>query len=294
MSQDQEAMGLLAVLKPPGPTSHDVVGRLRRILGTRRVGHAGTLDPAASGVLVMAYGKATRLLGHVRDDKRYLAEVAFGLATDAGDAEGALEAQADASSLRAEALLAALPALQGRITQRPPRRSAVHIGGQRAHALMRAGQLSEADMPERDVLIHEAKLEGFASGPLAFARLRLHCGTGTYVRSFAVDWGRAVGLPACLSFLLREAVGAVALGRAQSVEELATEGPRPLAWHEALGHLPQHRLNEGQLKAWGHGQSLPGDGRWEEGATVWVEGPDGAPLGLGLALAGRLKPEVVL
>ena len=122
-----EPFGLLNVLKPPGMSSHDVVGHARRVLHTRRVGHAGTLDPAAAGVMVVAAGKATRLLGYLNDTKAYMAEVRFGLATDSVDAEGALIATADPSGLTVDALEAALPAFRGPIEQRPPMTSAVHV-----------------------------------------------------------------------------------------------------------------------------------------------------------------------
>lgn len=294
-SQPEEALGLLAVIKPPGPTSHDVVGRLRRVLGTRRVGHAGTLDPAAAGVLVVGHGKATRLLGHLRDDKSYLAEVCLGLGTDSGDAEGRPVAQADASHLSLEAARAALGPLLGCIQQRPPRASAVHIQGHRAHALMRAGTLlRDEDMPLREVWIHDLLLEAWVPGRLAKARLRVHCGTGTYLRSLAVDWGKALGVPASLGFLLRESVGPWGLDQAQSVEEVEAEGPRSLPWASCFGHLAQAQLHEAERIDWGHGRQVQAPDGAPSGAACWVEGPQGEPLGIGRVQGDRLQPEVVL
>ena len=167
-----EPFGLLNVLKPPGMSSHDVVGAVRRLVGTRRVGHGGTLDPAAAGVMTVAVGKATRLLGYLRDDKAYRAVVRFGLATDSGDAEGQVTARADASGLTADALLNAMQAFRGEITQRPPMTSAVHVDGIGPAEVDRA--LRRGVHQQRIVQRHHAEVEGASRVRQRLLRLQHH------------------------------------------------------------------------------------------------------------------------
>lgn len=233
-----EPNGLLCLLKPPGLSSHDVVGAVRRALGTRRVGHAGTLDPAAAGVMAVAVGKATRALGYLQDDKRYRAEALLGVATDTLDAEGALTARTDASGVTRAALEAARAAFAGRVRQRPPLTSAVQVGGKRLYAYAHRGEaLPEEAIPEREVTIHALEIVDFAPGETARLRFDVHCSAGTYVRTLAADWAAAVGHGAHLSFLLRTASGRLALPAAQTLEELAASGPAWVSWDEALPHL---------------------------------------------------------
>lgn len=285
-----EPFGLLNVLKPPGMSAHDVVGAVRRIVGTRRVGHGGTLDPAAAGVTTVAVGKATRLLQYLRDDKAYRAEVVFGYATDTVDFEGQVIAEADASGLTAAALEAALPAFRGPITQRPPMASAVHVQGKRLYELARAGvTLAAEEIPTREVTVHALRLVEFVPGPRAIARLDVVCSAGTYVRSLAVDLGATLGLPACLAFLLRTAAGDCALAEAQTLEELAA-APRWMPMDAWLGHLPVVTLDAGGVADVGHGRRVAGTAE----GVVRLHGPDGALVALAEPREGRLQPLLVI
>ncbi|MFP5501431.1 MAG: tRNA pseudouridine(55) synthase TruB [Candidatus Sericytochromatia bacterium] len=289
----QEPFGLLNVLKPPGMSSHDVVSYCRRALGTRRVGHGGTLDPAAAGVMTVAAGKATRLLGYLRHDKAYVAEVLFGLATDSVDAEGMVIATASAASLNEDAVAEALGALRGGIVQRPPMTSAVHVGGKRLYELARQGVTLETEqIPTREVTIHDLALLGFAPGEQARARLFVRCSAGTYIRSLAVDLGAALGLPASLAFLLRTEAGDCRLAEAQTLEEVA-EGPRFLPEETWLGHLPARTLDETGVQDIRFGRQLPGAGL-ERGRTYRLHGPDGALVALAEPRGERLQPVMVI
>lgn len=288
-----EPFGLLNVIKPPGMSAHDVVGFTRRVVGTRRVGHGGTLDPAACGVTAVAVGKATRLLGYLRHDKRYLAEVAFGLATDTADAEGQVIATADASGLTREALEGALAAFRGPIRQRPPMASAVHVQGKRLYELARAGVTLEAEqIPEREVTIHQLELEAFTPGERAIARLWVGCSAGTYIRSLAVDVGLALGYPAVLSFLLRDVAGDCLLEEAQTLEELA-EAPRYLPLDRWLGHLDALTLDERGVEDIRFGRMVEA-GPLVAGATYRLHGPDGALVALATPRGGKLQPSLVI
>lgn len=289
-----EPFGLLNVLKPPGMSSHDVVGFARRALKTKRVGHAGTLDPAAAGVMAVAAGKATRLLGYLRSEKAYVAEVRFGLATDTVDAEGTVIATADASALTQAALEAAMPAFRGLITQRPPMTSAVHVGGKRLYELARAGvTLTDEEIPTREVTIHDLDLWEFMPGERAIARLFVRCSAGTYIRSLATDLGAALGLPACLSFLLRTESGDCLIETAQTLEELA-EAPQFLPIDTWLGHLPKQQLDEHGVSEIRFGRRIPLTIEVGNAETVRLHGPDGDILSLAKPIGNQLQPILVM
>jgi tRNA pseudouridine55 synthase len=198
--------GILNIDKPAGMTSHDVVGRVRRVLQTKRVGHAGTLDPDATGVLVVAVGIATRLLPFLpTEPKMYVARIAFGTATDTEDASGRVTSAADASALTENALREALPRFTGEIDQIPPMVSAVHHEGKRLYELAREGVTVER--AARRVTIHEIRAADFAAGERAEATLSVTCGGGTYIRTLCANIGEAVGLPAHMKTLRRDRVG---------------------------------------------------------------------------------------
>ena len=285
-----EPFGLLNVLKPPGMSAHDVVGAVRRAVGTRRVGHGGTLDPAAAGVTTVAVGKATRLLQYLRDDKTYRAEVVFGLGTDTVDYEGQVIAEADAAGLTREALEAAMAPFRGPITQRPPMASAVHYQGKRLYELARAGvTLPEEAIPTREVTVHALSLLEFVPGPRAVARFDMTCSAGTYVRSLAVDLGASLGLPAVLAFLLRTAAGDLGLADAQTLEEV-TAAPRWVPLDAWLGHLPAIALDEAGVVEIRHGRRVDG----EATGVARLHGPDGALVALAEPRDGRLQPLLVI
>jgi len=257
--------GVLLVDKPRGPTSFEVVRRVRRALGAERAGHTGTLDPMASGLLAVCLGEGVKLQQFlVEGDKAYQAEVAFGAATDTEDAEGEVVARADPSGLSAAAVEAALPRLVGDLEQVPPMYSAVRVGGRRLHEAARAGE--HLDRAPRRVRVHALELQAFeaAQGGLARARLLVRCGKGTYVRTLAAELGRLVGVPAHLSGLRRTAVGSFALERAlplEEVERLGREDPagllsRVLPPAEAVAFLPSVRLDARQARDLRQGKAL--------------------------------------
>jgi tRNA pseudouridine55 synthase len=214
--------GLIIVDKPAGMTSHDVVSQVRRIAGTRRVGHAGTLDPMATGVLVLGVERSTRLLNHlVLTDKTYAATIRLGAATSTDDAEGELLGQADASGIGRAQIEAAAAALTGDIMQRPSSVSAIKVAGERAYARVRAGQSVQLDA--RPVTVERLTLlsEPRTAGSFCDVDVLLDCSSGTYVRALARDLGEALGVGGHLTALRRRRVGPFSLDQALSLTELA-------------------------------------------------------------------------
>ncbi len=198
--------GILNIDKPGGMTSHDVVALVRRVLKTKRVGHAGTLDPDATGVLVVAVGIATRLLPYLpTEPKEYVARIAFGTATDTEDASGRVVTEADAWALTEADLQGILAKFTGEIDQIPPMVSAVHHEGKRLYELAREGVTVER--AARRVTIHRIRMTDFAPGPKAEATLHISCGGGTYIRTLCADIGAALNLPAHMKTLRRDGVG---------------------------------------------------------------------------------------
>src|SRR4051794_11394392 len=223
--------GILVVAKPAGPTSHDVVALVRRLSATKRVGHGGTLDPFASGVLPLFLGKATRVVEyHLKDRKRYRATVCFGATSTTDDLEGELAPWTGPAPTR-EGVETALDAFRGRITQTPPAYSAIKVGGRRAYALARAGQ--SVELAPREVGIDRLDLVSWeAEDPMRpIAVIDVDCSAGTYVRSLARDLGSAVSSGACLGALTRTASGGFELAAAtplDAVREAAANGPERL------------------------------------------------------------------
>ncbi len=223
--------GVLIVNKPAGPTSHDVVALVRRLSGTRRVGHGGTLDPFASGVLPLFLGGATRLVEyHLGDRKRYRATVCFAASSTTDDLDGELTPVVG-PILSSELVTAALESFRGPISQRPPVYSAIQVGGRRAYALARDG--SPQELPERNVTIHGLDLVAWNADDPArpIAILDVECSAGTYIRAIARDLGSAVASAAYLGALTRTASGAFGLGAAIGLDALraaATDGPTGL------------------------------------------------------------------
>ena len=243
--------GFLNVLKPPGMTSHDVIGFVRRVLHVKRVGHAGTLDPAAAGVLPVAVGASTRLIEYLElADKTYRAEVKLGLATDSGDDTGEIiESLPEFTLPDAETIEAALARFRGRITQVPPAHSAIKIGGRRACDLLREGK--KVDMPSREVTIHRLDLLACRKDTLL---IDTDCSKGTYIRSLCADLGAALGIPATMSFLVRRRVGDFPLEDALTLEELRQKGASALLDPSAfLSHLECYDLNPLREKAFCNG-----------------------------------------
>lgn len=226
--------GVVVVDKPAGMTSHDVVARLRRIFGTRKVGHAGTLDPMATGVLVAGIERGTKLLAHlVADDKVYSTTIRLGSATSTDDAEGDVLGEADAGHLTDDEIMAQVDALTGEIMQVPSKVSAIKIDGKRAHELVREGK--DVDIPPRPVTIFSFDVSQIRrDGAFVDVDARVHCSSGTYIRSLARDMGDALGVGGHLTALRREASGPFTLEHARSLEELSDHPALSLSLDEAL------------------------------------------------------------
>ena len=220
--------------KPAGMTSHDVVARLRRIFGTRRVGHAGTLDPMATGVLVAGVERGTKFLAHlVATTKSYDATIRLGAATTTDDAEGEVISSGDATSISAEQVLAGMAELTGAIMQRPASVSAIKIGGRRAHELVRSGE--DVEIPARPVTIMRFDAHAFRrEGPFLDVDVRVDCSSGTYIRSLARDLGDVLGVGGHLTALRRTSVGPFLLDDALTLDTLATSPQLSLTLDEAL------------------------------------------------------------
>lgn len=253
MSRGPSAVNaLVAVNKPLGLSSHDVVNRVRRALGERRVGHAGTLDPAASGVLVVGIGQATKLLGMLTlDRKAYVAQIEFGSATDTDDAEGEVVRRAPVPSELSDPAFAAeaLRGLLGEQDQVPPAYSAISVNGKRAYAMAREGQ--QVELAARHVTVHGADLVGVEAGEKLVWTCSFDVSKGTYVRSLARDLGERLGTCAHLCGLVRTRAGAVGLGDCLTLEQLA-EGGAPYAVGRcldpvALLGLPRRELGLAEL-----------------------------------------------
>jgi tRNA pseudouridine55 synthase len=211
--------GLVVVDKPAGMTSHDVVSRVRRLAGTRKVGHAGTLDPMATGVLVLGLERATRLLGHLTlTDKRYAATIRLGVTTTTDDAEGEVVETRSTDAVTEGRVRDALASYVGEIDQVPSSVSAIKVGGKRSYARVRAGEA--VDLPARRITIHAIDV---LSADLPQVEIEVHCSSGTYVRAIARDLGAAVGVGGHLTALRRTAVGSFTLADARTLEALAEE-----------------------------------------------------------------------
>lgn len=209
--------GFVNVLKAPGITSHDIVSHLRKVYGLKKIGHAGTLDPAAAGVLPIALGKATRMLEYMDDvDKSYKAEVTFGFTTDTGDDTGkVLGVIEDYTMPSAEKVKEALEIFRGEIKQRPPMYSAIRINGEKAYNLARKN--IEVEMPERTVFIYDIKFQEMTKNGFIF---EVKCSKGTYIRTLCMDIGKYLGIPTVMSFLIRTHVGAFKLAETVTTEEI--------------------------------------------------------------------------
>ena len=246
--------GFINVLKPTGLSSHDVVDIVRRIFKQKRVGHAGTLDPAAAGILPVALGRAARLVEYMENaDKSYRAEIAFGYATDTGDVYGDVIESIPCPALPLEEeLRRVLGKFVGEIEQTPPAYSAIKVGGQRAYDLVRQG--AAVEIPTRTVRIDRLEL---VHADAAHARILVDvdCAKGTYIRSLCTDIGAAFGLPATMRFLLRTRVGGFMLADSYTLEELAEVRETALCAPDTALDLPVYELAPQRVKAFYSGLS---------------------------------------
>jgi tRNA pseudouridine55 synthase len=242
--------GFLLVDKPAGPTSHDVVEKARRRLKTREIGHAGTLDPPATGLLVFAIGRATALLQFMEFDKTYRAVVRLGAETDTLDATGRVLRTAPVACT-AEQAAAAARGLVGKRLQRPPMVSAVKVGGRRLHEIAREGR--EVDRPEREVEVKRVNVLGVKLPDVEF---ECDVSSGTYVRVLTTDIGAALGCGAHLLSLRRTRVGPFGVESAVPPQRIGPERLLPPA--AGVAHLPERELTDGEAQAVSHGRAL----RW--------------------------------
>ncbi len=211
--------GVVVIDKPSGMTSHDVVSRVRKIFGMKRVGHAGTLDPLATGVLVICLGQATRIVEYLTAaTKEYVAGVAFGVTTDSEDVSGRILSESVTSGLTEDQVRTALASFRGRIRQIPPMVSAVHHQGKRLYELARQG--IEVEREPREVEISKLELLDFCRGERAIATLEIECSSGTYIRTLAADIGAALGCGAIMTSLRRTRAGAFTVDEAVCLEQL--------------------------------------------------------------------------
>ncbi|TAK01498.1 MAG: tRNA pseudouridine(55) synthase TruB [Chloroflexota bacterium] len=297
--------GVLVLAKPPGPTSHDVVALARRLTGTRRIGHGGTLDPFASGVLPLFLGGATRLVEyHLGDRKGYRATICFGATSATDDLDGELT-PVDGPPLSSVAVESALAGFRGEIRQRPPAFSAIQVGGRRAYAMARAGEAPE--LAERSVVIHALELTAWNADDPArpIAIVDVECSAGTYVRALARDLGAALGSGAYLGALIRTSSGpfrledAVPLDglRAASAEGAAAIAGLLLPVDAGLEAMPSVRLQPGEITDAAMGRfvrpaaglaGLPSD------APIRLLDGDGRIVGIGALDGRRLAPAKML
>ncbi|HVN12566.1 MAG TPA: tRNA pseudouridine(55) synthase TruB [Kineosporiaceae bacterium] len=296
MSAGGAQSGLVVVDKPAGLTSHDVVDRIRRLAGTRRVGHAGTLDPMATGVLVVGVERATRLLTYlVGADKEYLATVRLGVVTVTDDAQGPVLSRTDAGGLDLTAIRAGASRLTGRILQVPSAVSAVRVDGRRAYARVRSGEA--VDLPARPVMVSAfdvlARRETSGAGvPVVDVDVRVVCSSGTYVRALARDLGADLGVGGSLTALRRIRIGPYGLDQARPLEALGEQfAVLPLAEAARLA-FPARELSDDEARRLAHGVRLPAIGLGPDPTAAFA--PDGVLVAVVREEGGTTRPLVVL
>jgi tRNA pseudouridine55 synthase len=288
--------GLVVVDKPQGWTSHDVVAKVRRLAGTRKVGHAGTLDPMATGVLVLGVDRATRLLTYlVGATKSYEGTIRLGSATVTDDAEGEVTSRQDAAGVTDAAVAAAVATLRGDLQQVPSSVSAIKVQGKRSYARVRAGE--DVTLPARPVTVHRFDVlavqrgtqEGLGTVDVDVA---VDCSSGTYVRALARDVGTVLGVGGHLVALRRTRVGPYGIELARSLDQLAEQFEvLPIA-AAARAAFPARELSAEEARRLVHGQRLPAVGLGEGPAAAF--GPDGALVAILTEQGPTAKPLLVL
>jgi len=294
--------GFLNLNKPTGFTSHDCVAKVRRLLRLKRVGHGGTLDPLATGVLPIALGRATRLLQYMTSDKAYRATIRLGVKTTTDDLEGDIVATASASGLTLETIVPFLQQFQGTIEQIPPMYSAVQVQGKRLYELARAGKTAE--IPRRQVEVYQIEVLDWRPGELAELELAIACGAGTYIRSIARDLGEVLKTGGTLASLIRTQSSGFTLENSLSLEELAAqvqaETFMPIPPEAALEHLEKVILSPDDARRWCQGQRIIyQDASTDSAANIRrVHHEDGAFLGITQVIESEgevlLAPKMVL
>jgi tRNA pseudouridine55 synthase len=288
---NQPISGLIIVDKPADWTSHDVVARMRRLAGTRRVGHAGTLDPMATGVLVIGVEKATRLLGHLAlTRKGYDATIRLGQSTNTDDAEGEITATASAAQITEAAVRAGVEALTGEIEQVPPQVSAIKVNGERAYKMARKGE--EVELKARPVTVYGFEIRDIRRhGDLADVDASITCSSGTYIRALARDLGVALGTGGHLTALRRTFVGPYDLSMARTLDELAADCAILPIGDAVTAAFPRRDVTAEEARAVAHGGRLPAIGLGP--GPIGVFGPDGTLLSLVEEAGKTAKPLAV-
>lgn len=321
MNERRPLSGLLVVDKPPACTSHDVVERIRRIFTTSKVGHAGTLDPSATGVLLVGVGKATRILQFLQNlAKEYRATVQLGVGTDTQDADGTVTSRTECD-LSIEQVKEAAARFVGEIAQIPPMVSAVKVGGERLYKAARRG--AQVEREPRTVRVHALEVEEL-DRPRQLATIYVKCSSGTFVRTLAADLGEALGCGAHVASLRRVGIGSFSAREAVGLSELermdaAEAESQVLPMHVALRDFPSRTVEGDDYEAVRHGRPLQIEGAppqrrgelpvlnvakrgdrpaHEAGMTagipVGIRGPEGELIAVYRRAAGRLKPAAVL
>jgi len=254
--------GFINLKKLPDWTSHDCVAKIRRILQTKKVGHGGTLDPAAVGVLPIAIGKATRLLQYLPEGKAYRAVIRFGVQTTTDDLEGDIIYSEPVTDLTIAQIQAVIPEFIGEITQTPPMYSAIQVNGQRLYKLARSGEVVE--VPTRQVRIDKIDILNWTPGDFPEVEVQIACGGGTYIRSIARDLGDRLGTKGVLAFLERNASCGFQLADSITLEELEQQQQAgtftPMLPERGLAYLPTATLTTAEsIAAWSQGKRLPLD-----------------------------------
>lgn len=295
-----DLLGLVLVDKPEGITSHDVVSRVRRLVGMKRVGHGGTLDPFATGLVIVAVGRATRLLQYVQDDdKRYLAQVVLGATTDTGDVDGVVVSRSGVTDWPLlDEVKDSLRLFLGEIDQYPPAHSAIKVGGRKLYELARAGEI--VDIPLRRVTIESIDIVEYDPPDLI---LDIRCGKGTYIRSLARDIGDALGTGGYCHALRRTESGGFSLDGAWTLDDLTERDLRGewpfVAVHPDRALVPSRAalLGGDQEAEWSHGRSVSCSvrGGTLSSGPVRGYGRDGRFLGIGMIDEhGDLAPKMVV
>ncbi|HEU5035858.1 MAG TPA: tRNA pseudouridine(55) synthase TruB [Nocardioides sp.] len=285
--------GLVVVDKPGGLTSHDVVSRVRRLAGTRKVGHAGTLDPMATGVLVLGVNRATRLLGHLMlTEKRYDATIRLGVATTTDDAEGEVLATVSTEGLDEATIRAAAAEFVGELMQVPTAVSAIKVDGKRAHQRVRDGE--DVELAARPVTVHELVVHRVSTGSTTDVDISVRCSSGTYIRAIARDLGARLQVGGHLSALRRTAVGPYDLAVAHTLDELAEAPPGELSTllpiaEAARAAFPALDLDEAHATDVRYGRALD----LELAGLTAVFAPDGQFLALYEPRGGVAKATAV-
>ena len=282
--------GIFNVLKPPGMTSHDVVGAMRKILQMKKIGHAGTLDPMAAGVLPVFTGQATRFLEYAAHDRKtYRAELTFGFRTDTGDLEGKVLAESPVRDLDLAELKETLQSFVGEGMQVPPMYSAISVGGKKLYKLARQGIVVERE--PRPITIHELSLLTYRKKTLLF---EVTCSKGTFIRTLCEDIAKKLAMEGTMSFLLRTKVGDFTLENAHTLEEIQQDPyGTALSLDVVLRHFPHREVNDIQARRIAQGVATTVRGI-EEGQLYVIERNGHEVIGLARAKQGRLCPHKII